>query len=188
MKAQSAANATVPLRGPSAFCICLFPQVGLCCMGYGRESRQVPTSRNISSYGFAVDTKSPQLKTAGTQKVFPLSPLRTPLTPSQKNKECYPSLGGTGGTLFAQHYSCPAVLRCSVGSTVAAFRELLSYGRIASVAQAPLVPALPQQGGSVEPPESFAYQDEPGTLSPCGAERTAESRTCATSSSPNSLR
>ena len=28
--------------------------------------------------------------------------------------ECYPSLGGTGGTLFAQHYSCPAVLRCSV--------------------------------------------------------------------------
>lgn len=55
-----------------------------------------------------------QLKTAGTQKVFPLSPLRTPLSPSQKNKECYPSLGGTGGTLFAQHYSCPAVLRCSV--------------------------------------------------------------------------
>ena len=54
-----------------------------------------------------------QLKTAGTQKVFPLSPLRTPLTPSQKNKECNPSLGGTGGTLFAQHYSCPAVLRCS---------------------------------------------------------------------------
>ena len=29
---------------------------------------------------------------------------------------------------------------------------------IASVAQAPLVPALHQQGGSVEPPESFAYQ------------------------------
>ena len=29
---------------------------------------------------------------------------------------------------------------------------------VASLAQAPLVPALPQQGGSVEPPESFAYQ------------------------------
>ena len=28
---------------------------------------------------------------------------------------------------------------------------------IASVAQAPLVPALLQQGGSVEPPESVAY-------------------------------
>ncbi|MBQ8013958.1 MAG: hypothetical protein IJ257_06140 [Treponema sp.] len=28
---------------------------------------------------------------------------------------------------------------------------------VASLAQAPLVPALPQQGGSVEPPESFAY-------------------------------
>lgn len=70
-----------------------------------------------------------QLKTAGTQKVFPLSPLRTPLTPSQKNKVCNPSLGGTGGTLFTQHYSCPAVLRCSIGSTVAAFRELFSYGK-----------------------------------------------------------
>ena len=116
MKAQSAANATVPLRGPSAFCICLFPQVGLCCKGYGRESRQVPTSRNINSSGFAVDTKSPQLKTAGTQKVFPLSPLRTPLSPSQKNKVCNLTLGGTGGTLFAQHCSCPAVLRCYIGS------------------------------------------------------------------------
>ena len=54
---------------------------------------------------------------------------------------------------------------------------------VASVAQAPLVPALPQQGGSVEPPESFAYQDKPGTLSPYGADRKAESRTCAISSS-----
>lgn len=27
----------------------------------------------------------------------------------------------TAGTLFAQHYSCPAVLRCSVGLTMAAF-------------------------------------------------------------------
>lgn len=97
-----------------------------------------------------------QLKTAGTQKVFPLSPLRTPLTPSQKNKVCNPSLGGTGGTLFTQHYSCPAVLRCSVGSTVAAFRELLSYGRIASVAQAPLVPALHQQGGNVRVAASYS--------------------------------
>ena len=41
-----------------------------------------------------------QLKTAGTQKVFPLSPLRTPLTPSQKNKECYLSLGGDRGHPF----------------------------------------------------------------------------------------
>ena len=62
------------------------------------------------------ETDGPQLKTAGTQKVFPLSPLRTPLTPSQKNKECNLSLGGTGGTLFTQHYSCPAVLRCYIGS------------------------------------------------------------------------
>ena len=59
------------------------------------------------------------------------------------------SRGELGGKPFAQHCSCPAVLRCSVGSTAAAFRELLSYGRIASVAQAPLVPALHQQGGNV---------------------------------------
>ena len=45
------------------------------------------------------------------------------------------SRGELGGKPFAQHCSCPAVLRCSVGSTVAAFRELLAYGRIASIAQ-----------------------------------------------------
>ena len=38
------------------------------------------------------------------------------------------------------------------------FGNYLCMGQmVASVAQAPLVPALPQQGGSVEPPESFAY-------------------------------
>ena len=69
------------------------------------------------------------------------------------------------------------------------FGNYLCMGQmIASVAQAPLVPALPQQGGSVEPPESFAYQDKPGTLSPYGTERKAGSRTCATSSSPDRLR
>lgn len=40
--------------------------------------------------------------------------------------------------------------------------------------------ALNRQGGSVEPPESFAHQDKPGALSPCGAERKAGSRTSAT--------
>ena len=39
------------------------------------------------------------------------------------------------------------------------FGNYLCMGQmVASVAQAPLVPALPQQGGSVEPPWSFAYQ------------------------------
>ena len=69
---------------------------------------------NMHRYRNKCRPRRSQLKTAGTQKVFPLSPLRTPLTPSPKNKECYLSLRGTGGTLFAQHYSCPAVLRCSV--------------------------------------------------------------------------
>ena len=66
------------------------------------------------------------------------------------------SRGELGGKPFAQHCSCPAVLRCSVGSTVAAFRELLSYGRIASVAQAPLVPALHQQGGNIRVAASYS--------------------------------
>ena len=109
-------SATGPLRVPFAPCICQFPQAGLCCTGYGRESRQVLSSRNVGSSGSAAGTNRPQLKTAGTQKVFPLSPLRTPLTPSQKNKVCNLTLGGTGGTLFAQHCSCPAVSRCYIGS------------------------------------------------------------------------
>ena len=58
------------------------------------------------------------------------------------------SRGELGGKPFAQHCSCPAVLRCSVGSTVAAFRELLAYGRIASIAQG-TSPALNRQGGNV---------------------------------------
>ena len=58
------------------------------------------------------------------------------------------------------------------------FENYLCVGQmVASVAQAPLVPALHQQGGSVEPPESFAHQDEPGALSPCGAERKTGSKT-----------
>ena len=61
------------------------------------------------------------------------------------------------------------------------FGNYLCIGQIvASVAQAPLVPALHQQGGSVEPPESFAYQDKPGTLSPCGADSRAGIKTCTT--------
>ena len=81
--------------------------------------------------------------------MFPLSPLRTPLTPSQKNKECNPSLGGTGGTLFTQHYSCPAVLRCSVGSTRAAFRELLSYVKNGCLNRTGTSPALNRQCGNI---------------------------------------
>ncbi len=100
-----------------------------------------------------VSSKSPQLKTAGTQKVFPLSPLRTPLTPSQKNKVCNPSLGGTGGTLFTQHYSCPAVLRCYIGSTRAAFRELFLYGKsFASIAQPRRLRSIGKAATSVLPP------------------------------------
>lgn len=61
-------------------------------------------------------------KNGGHAKRFsPNSPLRTPLSPFPKNKVCNPSLGGQGANLFTQHYSCPAVFRCLLGSTVGGF-------------------------------------------------------------------
>ena len=94
-------------------------------------------------------TDEPQLKTAGTQKVFPLSPLRTPLTPSQKNKECNLSLGGTGGTLFTQHYSCPAVLRCYIGfcGRLSGYRFVCHKWLPQS--RSPARAALNRQGGNI---------------------------------------
>ena len=102
-----------------------------------------------------VQIDEPQLKTAGTQKVFPLSPLRTPLTPSQKNKECNPSLGGTGGTLFTQHYSCPAVLRCYIGSCGRLSGYRFVCDKWLPQSRSPSRAALNRQGGSVEPPGTF---------------------------------
>ena len=60
----------------------------------------------------------------GHAKGFPLPPCRgaPPHNPLPKNIECYiPLSGGLRGKPFAQHCSCPTVLRCSVGSTMAAF-------------------------------------------------------------------
>ena len=68
-------------------------------------------------------------KKAGTQKCSPFPPLRTPSFPLPKNKECSFSLGGDRGHPFAQHCSCPAILRCSVGLTKAAFWELSFCGK-----------------------------------------------------------
>ena len=62
------------------------------------------------------------------------------------------SRGELGGKPFAQHCSCPAVLRCSVGSTAAAFRELLSYGRIASIAQGQALRSIGKAATSLLPP------------------------------------
>lgn len=65
-----------------------------------------------------------QLKTVGTQKVSPFPPAagHPPTTPFQKKRYAIkPLSGGLRGQPFAQHCSCPTVLRCSVGSTMAAF-------------------------------------------------------------------
>ena len=99
-----------------------------------------------------IPTDGPQLKTAGTQKVFPLSPLRTPLTPSQKNKECNPSLGGTGGTLFTQHYSCPAVLRCYIGSCGRLSGYRFVCDKWLPQSRSPARAALNRQGGNIRVP------------------------------------
>lgn len=48
-----------------------------------------------------------QLNQGARKKCSPLSPLRTPLFPLQKKEVCNSSLGGQGGHLFTQHYSCP---------------------------------------------------------------------------------
>lgn len=104
-----------------------------------------------------------QLKTAGTQKVFPLSPLRTPLTPSQKNKECYPSLGGTGGTLFTQHYSCPAFLDAPLVLQVAAVGIFFRMWSIASIAQGQALRSIGKAATSLLPPSPplyFSFQNE----------------------------
>lgn len=127
-----------------------------------------------------------QLKTVGTQKVSPFPPAagHPPHNPLPKNIECnIPLSGGLRGQPFAQHCSCPTVLRCSVGLTMAAFLGTIFVYESCFLAQWLVSHRTRQQGGVVTPPESFAYQDKPGTLSPCGAERRAESRTCATSSS-----
>ena len=65
-----------------------------------------------------------QLKTVGTQKVSPFPPAagHPPTTPFQKIMNAIkPLSGGLRGQPFAQHCSCPTVLRCSVGLTMAAF-------------------------------------------------------------------
>ena len=63
-------------------------------------------------------------KTSGHAKGFPPSPLprgTPPTPPFQKFRNVIePLSGGLGGKPFAQHYSCPACFRCSVGLTVAA--------------------------------------------------------------------
>ena len=93
------------------------------------------------------------------------------------------SRGELGGKPFAQHCSCPACFRCSVGLTMAASLGTIFVYESCFLAQWLVSHRTRQQGGVVTPPESFAYQDKPGTLSPYGAERKAESKTCATSSS-----
>ena len=118
------------------------------------------------------------LRTASTHYIS-----RVPGIAPSKN-ECYiPLSGGLRGQPFAQHCSCSIVLRCSVNLTMAAFWGTIHVYESCFLAQWLVSHRTRQQGGVVTPSESFAYQDKPGTLSPCGAERKTGSKTCATSSS-----
>ena len=123
-------------------------------------------------------------KTSGHAKGFPPSPLprgTPPTPPFQKLRNVIePLSGGLGGKPFAQHYSCPACFRCSVGLTVSASLGTIFVYESCLLVQWLISHRTRQQGGVVTPPESFAHPDEPGVLSPCGADRTADSRTCAT--------
>ena len=101
-------------------------------------------------------------KTSGHAKGFPPSPLPrgTPPTPPfpKLRNVIEPLSGGLGGKPFAQHYSCPACFRCSVGLTVAASLGTIFVYESCLLAQWLVSHRTRQQGGSVEPPWSFAYQ------------------------------
>ena len=94
-----------------------------------------------------------QLKTVGTQKVSPFPPAagHPPHNPLPKNIECYiPLSGGLRGKPFAQHCSCPAVLRCSVGLTMAAFLgTIFVWEKWLPQSHRGQAPALNRQGGNV---------------------------------------
>ena len=68
------------------------------------------------------------------------------------------SRGELGGKPFAQHCSCPACFRCSVHRTVAASLGTIFVYESCFLAQWLVSHRTRQQGGSVEPPWSFAYQ------------------------------
>jgi len=65
-----------------------------------------------------------QLKTAGTQKGFPLIPPKNPLSPFQKNKECYSSLGGKGQTFLLNIAVVPLFLDAYLILQSVAFRVI----------------------------------------------------------------
>ena len=101
-------------------------------------------------------------KTSGHAKGFPPSPLprgTPPTPPFQKLRNVIePLSGGLGGKPFAQHYSCPACFRCSMHRTVAASLGTIFVYESCLLAQWLVSHRTRQQGGSVEPPWSFAYQ------------------------------
>lgn len=100
-------------------------------------------------------------KTSGHAKGFPPSPAagHPPTPPFQKLRNVIePLSGGLGGKPFAQHYSCPACFRCSEHRTVAAFWGTIFMYESCFLSQWLVSHRTRQQGGSVEPPWSFAYQ------------------------------
>ena len=88
------------------------------------------------------------------RKRFPPSPLprgTPPQPPSKKYRMLYTALGGgLRGKPFAQHCSCPTVLRCSVGLTMAAFLgTIFVWEKWLPQSHRGQAPALNRQGGNV---------------------------------------
>ena len=72
---------------------------------------------------------------------------------------------GARGHPFAQHSSCPTVLRCSIGITVAAFLGTIFVCESCFLAQWLVSHRTRQQGGVVTPPKSFAHRTRRCALS-----------------------
>lgn len=115
------------------------------------------------------------------RKRFPPPPLprgTPPHNPLPKNIECYiPLSGGLRGKPFAQHCSCPTVLRCSVGSTMAAFSgTIFVWEKWLPQSPRGQAPALNRQGVNIRVAAlyalSFFFQNEYGSYR-CRSGRTS---------------
>lgn len=107
--------------------------------------------------------------------MFPLSPLRTPLSPSQKIKNAILAYGGQGAPFYSTLQLSRYFKMLSWSYKVGFLGTIFVY-ESCFLAQWLVSHRTRQQGGVVTPPESFAYQDKPGTLSPCGAEKQKAGR------------
>ena len=132
-----------------------------------------------------------QLKQAGTQNVFPLSPLprgTPPKPPFEKIRNVIePLSGGQGANLLLNITVVPLVLDAQFLVQWRLLWELSLCVKVASSRSGLLATALVSKAALLRR-RSRSHTAQGGALTPCGAERKAVSRTCAISNSPEMLR